>query len=160
MLTHSGPPESGSPVGVGPAEVRDFSRIEKKSSAFRVLVVDDEPLIRWSLAETLLDCGCEVTEAVDGQAALRALADAPTPIDVVVLDYRLPDSNDLQLLSSIRRISPKSQVILMTAFGTPEVVRSAQQLGAYRVVHKPFEMNYLAALVRQAHSSRPQERSG
>jgi len=74
---------------------------------------------------------------------------------VVVLDYRLQDSNDLKLLSTIRQISPRSQVILMTAFGTPEVVHSAQQLGVYRVVHKPFEMNDLAALVRQAHASRP-----
>ena len=156
MLTHSCLPESGSNLMGGTVELRDFSRMEKKKfAAFRVLVVDDEPLIRWSLAETLLDCGYEVTEAVDGQTALQVLADAPTPIDVVVLDYRLPDSNDLQLLSSIRRISPKSQVILMTAFGTPEVVSGAQQLGVYRVVHKPFELKDLAALVRQAHTSRP-----
>ena len=128
--------------------------MEKKFSAFRVLVVDDEPLIRWSLAETLLDCGYQVCEAVDGQTALQVLTDAPTPIDVVVLDYRLPDSNDLKLLSTIRRISPRSQVILMTAFGTPEVVSGAEQLGVYRVVHKPFEMNELAALVERAHASR------
>ena len=128
--------------------------MEKKFSVLRVLVVDDEPLIRWSIAETLLDCGYEVSEAVDGQTALRVLTDAPAPIDVVVLDYRLPDSDDLNLLSAIRRISPKSQVILMTAFGTPEVVSGAQQLGVYRVVHKPFEMNDLAALVKQAHTSR------
>ncbi len=128
--------------------------MEKKFSVLRVLVVDDEPLIRWSLAETLLDCGYEVSEAVDGQTALRVLTDAPAPIDVVVLDYRLPDSDDLKLLSVIRWISPKSQVILMTAFGTPEVVSGAQQLGVYRVVHKPFEMNDLAALVKQAHASR------
>jgi len=128
--------------------------MEKKFSALRVLVVDDEPLIRWSLAETLLDCGYQVSEAIDGQTALQVLTDAPTPIDVVVLDYRLPDSDDLKLLSAIRRISPKSQVILMTAFGTPEVVSGALQLGVYRVVHKPFEMNDLAALVKQAHASR------
>ena len=139
----------------GTAELRDFSRMEKKFSAFRVLVVDDEPLIRWSLAETLLDCGYEVTEAVDGQTALQVLTNAPTPVDVVVLDYRLPDSNDLELLSAVRRISPRSQVILMTAFGSPEVVSGAQQLGVYRVVHKPFEMHDLAALVQQAHASRP-----
>ena len=139
----------------GSAELRDFSHMEKKFSTFRVLVVDDEPLIRWSLAETLLDCGYEVTEAVDGQTALQVLTNAPTPVDVVVLDYRLPDSNDLELLSAIRRISPRSQVILMTAFGSPEVVSSAQQLGVFRVVHKPFEMHDLAALVQQAHASRP-----
>lgn len=155
MLTHLALPESGSNMMGGIAELRDFSPMGKKFSAFRVLVVDDEPLIRWSLAETLLECGYEVSEAVDGQTALQVLSDAPTPIDVVVLDYRLPDSNDLKLLSTIRQISPRSQVILMTAFGTPEVVHGAQQLGVYRVVHKPFEMSDLAALVQQAKASRP-----
>ena len=124
--------------------------MDKKSSAPRILVVDDEPLMRWSLAQTLLDCGYEVSEAGDGQTALQRLNDAPVPIDVVLLDYQLPDSDDLKLLSTIRRMSPWSQVILMTAFGTPEVVSDAQQLGAYCVLRKPFELNDLAALVQQA----------
>ena len=132
----------------GDSEPRDFSRTEKKSSAPRILVVDDEPLMRWSLAQTLLDCGYEVSEAGDGQTALQRLNDVLVPIDVVVLDYQLPDSNDLKILSTIRRMSPRSQVILMTAFGTPEVVSDAQQLGAYCVVRKPFELNDLAALVQ------------
>lgn len=133
----------------GDSKPRDFSRMEKKSSAPRILVVDDEPLMRWSLAQTLLDCGYEVSEAGDGQTALQRLEDARVPIDVVLLGYPLPDSNDLELLSTIRRMSPWSQVILMTAFGTPEVVSDAQQLGAYCVLGKPFELNDLAALVQQ-----------
>ena len=60
----------------------------------RVLVVDDEPLIRWSLAETLSDCGNQVTDVTSGHAATRALANAPEP-DVVLLDYQLPDSRGL-----------------------------------------------------------------
>jgi DNA-binding NtrC family response regulator len=72
----------------------------------------------------------------------------------VLLDYRLPDSDDLSLLASIRRVSPRTQVILMTAFGRPEIVRGALELGAYRVVNKPFEMQAIADLVAQAHRSR------
>ena len=112
-----------------------------------ILAVDDSASIRQMVVFTLKSSGYEVTEAVDGQTALQVLADAPTPIDVVVLDYRLPDSNDLQLLSSIRRISPRSQVILMTAFGTPEVVKGAQQLGVFRVVDNEHGRRLHAPLV-------------
>ena len=123
---------------------------EKKSPALRVLVVDDEPLIRWSLAETLGDRGYEVVEMADARGARGAVGDASTEFDVVLLDLRLPDSEDLSLLATIRRAAPGSQVILMTAFGTPEVVRGAIDLGAYRVVNKPFEMRDLANLVAEA----------
>ena len=120
----------------------------------KVLIVDDEPLIRWSLSEALADHGFEVTVAGDGRAAVSALGDRPLP-DVVLLDYRLPDSDSLSLFQTIRDLVPTGQVILMTAFGTPEVISSALALGAYRVVTKPFEINDIAAMIRHAHTGRP-----
>src|SRR5215212_4428309 len=135
-----------------PLDMRDFPRsAEKTPASLRVLVVDDEPLIRWSVAETLTDRGYEVVETGDARGARSAIADDASSFDVVLLDYRLPDSDDLGLLASIRRQSPDAQVILMTAFGKAEVVRGALELGAYRVVNKPFEMNAIADLVMQAH---------
>ena len=121
----------------------------KNSPVRRVLVVDDEPLIRWSLAETFADMGHVAVEAGDGASALQAL-NAGDPFDAIVLDYRLPDSNDLNLLASIRQRAPQTPVIMMTAFGTLEVTSGAITLGAYRVVSKPFEMHDMAALVVQA----------
>jgi DNA-binding NtrC family response regulator len=115
--------------------------------ALHVLVVDDEPLIRWSIAETLGAAGHQVTEAQDAASALRALADAPET-DLVLLDFRLPDSNDLELLAEIRRIAPAAPVILMTAFGTPDVTAGALKLGASKVLNKPFNMHDLEDLVR------------
>jgi two-component system response regulator AtoC len=132
---------------------RKFPPIAKNSPRLRVLIVDDEPLIRWSLAETLTDSGHTVVEAGDGQAAVHLLTDGDRPFDVVLLDYRLPDSNDLNLLATIRRIAPNSAVIMMTAFGTPEVAAGAQQLGAYRIVPKPFEVHHVAELVLEAHAA-------
>ena len=126
----------------------------KKSPSARVLVVDDEPLIRWSLAETLTDRGYQVVESGDGRGARSAVKDAPSEFDVVLLDFRLPDTEDLSLLASLRQSSPDSRIILMTAFGTPEVVRGALDLGAYRVVSKPFEMQDVANLVAEAAASR------
>jgi DNA-binding NtrC family response regulator len=113
----------------------------------RVLVVDDEPLIRWSIAETLGAAGHQVTEAQDAASALKALADASGP-DVVLLDFRLPDSNNLDLLARIRQIAPAASVIMMTAFGTPDVTAGALKLGASRVLNKPFNMRDLEDIVR------------
>ena len=73
-------------------------------SALKVLVVDDEPLIRWSLAETLEASGCTVVEASDATTTHKLIHDGG--IDVVVLDYRLPDSNSLDLLAAVRRAPP------------------------------------------------------
>ena len=126
----------------------------KKSPALRVLIVDDEPLIRWSLAETLVQSGHAVIEAGDGVGALRTLNNPQESVDIVLLDYRLPDSHDLTLLSMIRNLAPDSQVIVMTAYGTPEITDGALKLGAYTVVHKPFEMHDIAALVVKAHDAR------
>lgn len=127
--------------------------MSKNSPPLRVLIVDDEPLIRWSLAETLGESGHSVVEAGDAAGAVRSVSAGSAPFDVVLLDYRLPDSNDLGLLSTIRTLTPKSAVIMMTAFGTPEVTTGALALGAYRVVPKPFEVHDMAALVLQAHAA-------
>jgi two-component system response regulator AtoC len=119
----------------------------------RVLVVEDELLIRWSIVETLVQAGCVVSEAVDGATAIQALSASDQPVDAVVLDYRLPDSNDLALLARIRQLSPRSAVVMMTAFGTPEVVQGARDLGVYRVIDKPFEMHDLESLLVEACTS-------
>lgn len=124
-------------------------------SEVRVLVVDDEPLIRWSLREALGDRGFAVTEAGDGKTAVRALKEATHAPDVVLLDYRLPDSDDLRLFSTIKSLVPRGHVILMTAYGTPEVAKTAVDLGAYLVISKPFEVGEIAALISRAHAARP-----
>jgi DNA-binding NtrC family response regulator len=132
-----------------------ISQTVNKSSPLRILVVDDEFLIRWSLSETLTDSGHLVSEAGDGETALRTLTDGNGRFDVVLLDYHLPDSHDLALLSQIRQVAPGTAVIMMTAFGTPEMSDAALRIGAYRVVPKPFEVHDMADLVLEAHASAP-----
>lgn len=112
----------------------------------RILVVDDELLIRWSIAETLGAAGDNVIEAADAASAVAAVSTGTVP-DVVLLDFRLPDSDDLGLLTTIRQLAPAAAVIMMTAFGTPEVVAGALALGAREVVTKPFNLADLAAKV-------------
>ena len=120
----------------------------------RILVVDDELLIRWSLGEALTAAGYAVVEGRDAAEARQAIRDQDHKPDVVVLDYRLPDSNDLGLLTTIRNEAPTVPVILMTAYGTAEVVKGALDLGAYRVVSKPFEVHDMASLVTEALAAR------
>jgi DNA-binding NtrC family response regulator len=121
----------------------------------RILIVDDEPLIRWSMAETLGQAGHHVTEAGTAKEALQRLSVGPIP-DVIVLDYRLPDSNDLGLLKSIREVAPWSPIIMMTAYGTPALQSDTLDFGVYRVIEKPIDMKDLTPLVENAHATRTQ----
>jgi DNA-binding NtrC family response regulator len=112
-----------------------------------VLVVDDEPLIRWSIAETLGAAGHRVVEAADAASARRLLDQAPE-LDLVLLDFRLPDSSDLALLADVRQKAPNTPVIMMTAFGTPEITADALRMGALKVLNKPFNMRDLETVVQ------------
>lgn len=116
-----------------------------------VLVIDDEALLRWSIAELLRRSGHTVLEASSAGGARDAMTHASRPIDVVLLDYRLSDSSDLQLLEEVRRRLPQSAVLLMTAFGTPEMVQGALDRGAYCVLSKPFDMHGVEGLITDAH---------
>jgi DNA-binding NtrC family response regulator len=130
----------------------------KNSHPLRVLVVDDEALIRWSLSELFTDVGYDVTEAGDGASAVAEASEGEA-FDAIVFDYRLPDSNDLHLLEQIRQLQPQAAVVMMTAFGTPEITSGALKLGAYQVVSKPFDVHDMVNLVAQAHNSGRRSRS-
>jgi DNA-binding NtrC family response regulator len=120
----------------------------------RVLVVEDENLIRWAVAETLTDAGHTVIEAPDAATALRAVDQTSERFDVVVLDFRLPDSDDLSLVERIRRQAPSSAIVMMTAFGTSQMTEAAKVAGVYEVIGKPFDVGAVAELVAEAHASK------
>lgn len=132
----------------------DSPRPAEKSPPLSILVVDDEPLIRWSLSETLSDSGHRIVEAADGSEAVEAVTTTPLPFDVVLLDFRLPDSNDLSLLSQLRRLAPQARIIMMTAFATPEMTQGALDRGANGVLTKPFEIADMARLVQTSEIQR------
>ena len=116
----------------------------------RALVVDDEPLIRWCLSETLQRRGYAVVEAGDARSAIREASETGAPFAIVILDVKLPDSDGLSLLMHLRRMMAGATIILMTAHGTPELARNALALGARCVLHKPFGMSEIEALVESA----------
>jgi two-component system NtrC family response regulator len=139
-LLEKRPYRNAKPVGDFSGEADFFPR--------HVLVVDDEPLIRWSVSETLSELGYDVEQAADAVSALRTVTNAARPFEVVVLDLRLPDMSDLSLLGTVRQLLPSATLILMTAFGTAEIIKDAQALGA-TVLGKPFELDELRRLVSE-----------
>ena len=112
-----------------------------------VLVVDDEPLIRWSLAEGLSDVGYGVREAGSGSETRAVLADTRREPLLVLLDLRLPDVSDLSLLETIRAERPDAPVIMMTAHGSADDGVRAKALGASAFVGKPFDVTEMVRLV-------------
>jgi DNA-binding NtrC family response regulator len=150
MLAESAAVFGASFDGGAPEAVGDFPPPAKKFAPRRLLVVDDEPLIRWAISETLAGLGYDVEEASDAESTVRALVGAGAGFDVVMLDLRLPDSTDLKLLETVHRMAPRAVIILMTAFGTPDVYAEAPRLGASLVLDKPFNVDELHDVLLRA----------
>jgi DNA-binding NtrC family response regulator len=114
----------------------------------RILIVDDEALIRFALRERLNASGYDVLEAGLASEALEQMA--TVEIDLVLLDYKLPDGDGLTVLRRIKDVSPETQVIVMTAFSSVETAVEAMKLGAYHYVNKPFNLDEVEMLVEKA----------
>jgi len=112
-----------------------------------ILVVDDEQLIRWSLTERLTAEGYRVVEA---ETAAGALAKHDEGVDLVLLDYRLPDGDGLTVLKRIKERDPDTLVILLTAYASVDAAVDAMKHGAYHFANKPFNLDEVALLVEKA----------
>jgi two-component system, NtrC family, response regulator HydG len=113
-----------------------------------ILVVDDEESVRMTLAANLELGGYEVTVAEDGQRAVELVANEA--FDLVITDVRMPRRSGLDAFREIKRLRPGLAVIMMTAFTAEAVLDQAFAEGVYAVLHKPFSMERLLALIPRA----------
>ncbi len=114
----------------------------------RILIIEDEKLIRWSLRQKFEGRNFNVTEVECGDEAMAALEQGI--FDLIMLDYKLPDMTGLDILSKIRENDSDVVVIMMTAYSSIESAVDAMKLGAYDYLTKPFDMDQLLRTVDKA----------
>jgi DNA-binding NtrC family response regulator len=114
----------------------------------RILIVDDQDMMRDSLAQILVREGHEVVASVDGATAVARLGAAR--FDLLITDLRMPKMTGLELLAEARRLRPDTQVILMTAFASVANAVEAMKLGAYDYIQKPFNGDEIKLVVERA----------
>ena len=105
------------------------------SNRNRILVVDDDEVVRWSYLRSLQSVSRNVEAASDGEEALRTMEQ--NPCDVVLLDLRMPGQDGLSVLRTIKQKWPESEVVIITGYPTVDSAKEAMRLGAYDYVAKP-----------------------
>lgn len=118
------------------------------AKATSVLVVDDDPEMRALVLDVLRNEGYEVVEAKDGTEAVLALR--AREFDVILMDKNMPGPSGLDLLPGFQRVSPRSRIIMMTAFGDVPSYMEALEKGAVEYLFKPFRMEEMKAAIQKA----------
>lgn len=112
-----------------------------------ILIIDDEPLMRISISDAMREEGYNIHSAASGNEGLRAISD--NFYDVIITDLRLPEVDGLQILKACKQYTPKSKILMITAYGSVETAVEAMKQGAYDYVTKPFSMDELIILVKR-----------
>ncbi len=113
----------------------------------KILVVDDERLIRWSIRERLREENLEVLEA---SSLAEAMSQVQQGVDLVLLDNRLPDGQGLAAIPAIRKAAPDACIIMLTATNSVEVAVEAMKAGAWHYLTKPVNLDELTVKIHQA----------
>jgi DNA-binding NtrC family response regulator len=100
------------------------------------------------ISNILKEEGYKVDKAYDGEQAIRKIK--ARGYNLMLLDYKLPDIDGINVLKEIRRIEPFLNIIMISAYGSPSIKSTAKKLGAYRFLDKPFDLNRLIKIVKDA----------
>ena len=120
-----------------------------------VLVVDDEPIVRESIRDWLIEAGYQVATAETGEQALELVASRD--FSVLVVDLRLPGKTGIEVLEAVKAERPWIRTIVITAYPSAETVQEARRLGAVDYLLKPFAPDNLERLIDDTLSSIPPE---
>ena len=115
---------------------------------YTILVIDDDDQLRISFSKLLKEENYAVISAASGEAGIDIVEQ--NPLDLVILDMRLPGINGMETFKRIRKIDSKLPVIIVTAYGTTEIAIEATKMGAYDYVLKPFDVPEMLNLIKQA----------
>ncbi|MBL7136304.1 MAG: sigma-54-dependent Fis family transcriptional regulator [Candidatus Marinimicrobia bacterium] len=113
----------------------------------KILVVDDEPDMRWILTNVLKKKGYRVITADDGKKAVQKVIENDP--DIILLDIRMPEMDGIQVLEKVREINPSTQVIIITAFADVKNAVQAMKLGAHDYLIKPFDNSELLLIIER-----------
>src|SRR5262245_38448687 len=122
-------------MGVAPEPASDYFCQWERTMKSNILVVDDEPVARQSLSEILRLEGYSVNSVPNGQAAVEYVR--THPVELVVVDLRMPGMDGLEVVQVVNQISPETEVVLLTAFGTTETAIQALRLRIHDYLLKP-----------------------
>ncbi len=120
-----------------------------EKSEFKILIAEDDEMVRDVIVKFLTDEGYSVVAANDGLAAIRLLR--VEDINLVITDLRMPGADGMEVLRTAIRINPKIAVVVLTAYGTLDTTLEVMKEGAYDYTLKPFVMQELFLVVRNAH---------
>ncbi len=114
----------------------------------RILIIDDEQSMRDFLSIMLKKEGYDVIAAGNGEDALKAINDEI--FDLIITDVKMPGTDGIEVLKTVKEISPETIVIMITAFATAEAAVEAMKLGAYDYITKPFKVDEIKLIIHKA----------
>lgn len=117
----------------------------------RILLVDDDPLIRSTYSRVLTDAGYCITEAEDGQVAIEILS--TSPFDLVIVDLVMPEADGVEVIEQVRTLCPEIKIVAMTGGGilsATDYLKMAKHLGASFTLTKPCSREELLVLTAEA----------
>ena len=117
------------------------------SSKTNILVVDDEEGMRETLGDVLEDKGYNVVLVEDGYKAIQRIKQ--TPFSIIFMDVKMPGIDGVETFREIKKISPGTSVIMMTAYAGEDLVKEAMEEGAYAVIYKPFEVKGVIDIIQE-----------
>lgn len=122
-------------------------QVKTMKSKLKIFVVDDERIVRATIADDLRDAGYETYEFSGARAALAALEEFKP--NIIVSDVKMPDMDGIELLSRTKKVNPDIVVVMMTAYGAVENAVEAMKLGAYDYLSKPFKPEEILLLIQR-----------
>ena len=111
----------------------------------KIMIVDDEKLVRWSVSNGLRRDSHEVFCAENGEKAMEKAKEVA--FDLVITDFKMPGMNGAELLDQLKRLSPDTKVMILTAFSAELNEQTALELGACGYIEKPFVVDEIRELV-------------